>query len=271
MGVGLTDPRNSTSWRIVHASVPGTSHRASGQPHQDACAVDLIDTPAGEVLVVAAADGAGSATHADVGAQSACDAVLGEVRDILGRTPDLGAVTCEHVTGWFVGVHASLAEEARARDVSPRDLACTLLVAVVGPTCAVFAQIGDGAIVIGDGQDGTYRVVFWPQSGEYANTTYFVTEPEPLTHLQCASHAGPVEELALLSDGLQALALRYETREPHLPFFRPMFARLREEAPGTSPVLSDALAAWLNSDAVNARTDDDKTLVLAPRSARRGD
>ena len=41
---------------------------------------------------------------------------------------------------------------------------------------SAFLEIGDGAIVILD--DGVLRPVFWPQSGEYLNTTYFVTDSD---------------------------------------------------------------------------------------------
>jgi hypothetical protein len=70
-----------------------------------------------------------------------------------------------------------------------------------------------------------------------------------------------VDEVALLTDGLQSLALRFASREAHGPFFEPMFERLR----GPEQPSESELAAFLGSGPVNARTDDDKTLVLATR------
>jgi hypothetical protein len=64
---------------------------------------------------------------------------------------------------------------------------------------------------------------------------------------------------------LQRLALHYEGRTAHAPFFRPMFAPVRAADPGRAETLSTQLAAFLGSQPVNARTDDDKTLVLATR------
>ena len=71
--------------------------------------------------------------------------------------------------------------------------------------------------------------------------------------------------MALLTDGLQGLALRFASREAHGPFFEPMFARLRREARRGLDGLHGELARFLDSPAVNQRTDDDKTLVLATR------
>ena len=74
-----------------------------------------------------------------------------------------------------------------------------------------------------------------------------------------------MHELALFTDGLQALALHFVSREVHAPFFEPMFERLRQEPPGDAPGLEAELRAFLDSAEVNRRTDDDKTLVLATR------
>ena len=91
----------------------------------------------------------------------------------------------------------------------------------------------------------------------------FVTDPEFTSALEVEIWHERVDELALLTDGLQPLALHYSTRRTHQPFFAPMFERLRASQPGEG--LAGALRQFLSSAAVNARTDDDKTLVLATR------
>ena len=74
-----------------------------------------------------------------------------------------------------------------------------------------------------------------------------------------------IDEVALFSDGLQRLALHYQTRTAHAGFFKPMLATLRAAPADALESLSTQLAAYLSSPAVNERTDDDKTLVLATR------
>jgi hypothetical protein len=70
-----------------------------------------------------------------------------------------------------------------------------------------------------------------------------------------------------MSDGLTRLALKMPSYEPHVPFFQPLFAYIEETSPANSNVKAEQqMAAFLASERVSARTDDDKTLVLAVRS-----
>jgi hypothetical protein len=73
----------------------------------------------------------------------------------------------------------------------------------------------------------------------------------------------PILDLALLTDGLQMLALNYSEGRVHDPFFRPMFNLLRDSETGET--LEQPLIVFLDSKRVNDRTDDDKTLFLATR------
>ena len=52
------------------------------------------------------------------------------------------------------------------------------------------------------------------------------------------------------------------TQTPFARFFSTMAAPLPKE-PGKAHTLSGQLKAYLDSEAVNSRTDDDKTLVMA--------
>jgi hypothetical protein len=248
-------------WKLLFQSVRGTAHERGGQPCQDSCLVRLRSPRDAPVLVLACADGAGSAALADVGARSACEGVVRLVLADLAEGLPLAAIDRDTALSWHLRLRGELDAVAERRGATPADLACTLLLAVVGTDAAVFSQIGDGVIVTLDGDE--YRPVFWPQSGEYANTTHFVTGPNLAECLLFAQRPGGVEELALMSDGLQMLALRFAERAAHGPFFRPMFERLRASAPGEN--LAAALRRFLSSPAVCARSDDDKTLILATR------
>jgi hypothetical protein len=248
-------------WKVLFRSVVGPAHVRAGQPCQDSCLVRLAPTAAGPVLLLACADGAGSVPFADLGARLACRAAVRLARDDLRDGLAVPAIDRDTVLSWHVRLLRQFEEEARRRDATPHDFACTLLLAVIGPDAAAFSQVGDGAIVTAAGDD--YRPVFWPQTGEYANTTYFVTDPELADRLAFERWPGRVDELALLSDGLQSMALSFAERAAHRPFFLPMFRKLRAARPGDG--LPGALHRFLDSPAVKERSDDDKTLLLATR------
>jgi hypothetical protein len=244
------------AWATLGDSVAGTSHRARGAPCQDASRVCAFGAESGW-LAVAVADGAGSASRSEVGAGAACDEFL---RRVTEGDPER-LLTREGMLEALAGVRAAVAEAADRLGATPRELACTALLAVIGPDASAFAQVGDGAIVIGHG--GDHRVIFWPEPAGYANATDFLTDDSFPAALRYETVTEPVTEVAALTDGLQRLALDFTTRAAHPGFFRPLFERLR--AAPDHGALAEPFRAFLDSERVNARTDDDKTLVLAVR------
>jgi hypothetical protein len=248
------------SWRYIAASVVGTSHVGQVLPCQDACLAATVDE---DLLLLVASDGAGSAAFSHEGSRITCDTLLEEATRHVQCGGNVASLDSNTLDLWLEAVVRRLHIQAAARDVGVRELACTLLLALLGPNASAFVHLGDGGIVAW--RDGDYVPVTWPSGGEYANTTFFLTDDNALDRLQVQLAAPPVDEIALFSDGLQMLALQYDTHRAHTPFFRPMFARLRAEGPGESVALTGLLAEYLGSPVINKRTDDDKTLVLATR------
>jgi hypothetical protein len=246
------------NWRYISASVVGTSHLKLELPCQDSCmVVEALGQNDVSYLVAIASDGAGSARFAQTGAELTCEAGARAVVEMLERSPEgVQAIAPQAIVD---AIRIAIQQRATADDVAMRDFACTLVGAVVGPEKACFFQIGDGAIVARNG--GALECVFWPDGGEYANTTFFVTDPDAHTHLQCRVDGAP-EEVALMTDGLQRLGLVFMSKTVHAPFFDSMFAVLRTASPDACDELSGSLAQFLDSEPVNSRTDDDKTLVL---------
>ena len=152
-----------------------------------------------------------------------------------------------------------LHEVAKREETGLSELACTLLLAISGKAGAVFAQIGDGAWVVE--RDGSLVAATWPQTGEFANITTFLTSKGALDTMQFARLEGNISALAGFTDGLQGIALNFAERQPHTPFFAPMFDSVRGCNDATD--LIAPLRGFLASEAVTGRTDDDKTLVLA--------
>jgi hypothetical protein len=244
------------TWAALGESVAGTSHCTRNTPCQDVFRFRPFGSMA-EWLVIAVADGAGSASHSELGATLACDEF---VRRAEALEPD-ALTTREGITALFADVRSSLLVEAERLSLCPRDLACTALLAVVGPMSATFAQIGDGAIVVGCEED--YRTVFWPEPAEYANSTDFLTDDRFADVILFERTTNPIKKIAVFTDGLQRLALDFTARVAHPAFFRPFFNELQTGADLES--LLEPFRNFLDSKRVNERTDDDKTLVLAVR------
>lgn len=247
------------------ASSIGTSHVAAAQPCQDAHFHVEATGPDGErAMVLTVSDGAGTAALAEVGAALACDTFGRLVATYIGQGGRVETIGRPLVERWIAGVVYRLELHARETGGTLEDYACTLLAAIVAEREAVFLQIGDGAIVVSAGEG--WKHVFWPQHGEFANTTNFITSAHRLEALEFESSSEPVEELALFTDGLENLVLQKAAKAVHAPFFDSMFPAVRRSTvSGADAELSRALDGYLSSAPVNDRTDDDKTLVLASR------
>jgi hypothetical protein len=240
-------------WRVASASVIGTSHLKRQAPCQD---YSLCSTTE-DRLICAISDGAGTASHADTGARITATYFVQAFSEV-----DLAVIDREHITDFLGSLQTLLVKEASGSGAIIDDYACTLLGVVVSPTHTLYFQIGDGAIVIPASDPDAYDWVFWPQHGEYANTTNFVTQANAPD--VCKLRVGPpISEFALFSDGLERLILNEATRSVHAPALRPIFDWFRSPEAVDAAERSRALETYLDSDHINARTDDDKSLVVA--------
>ena len=244
------------AWSAAGASVRGSSHVHTDTPCQDAHAHRVL----GDNLVVVLADGAGSALQSREGAQRAvavaCDALSGTMARALPLTPDKWNQLMSRV---FARTRAALAERAESGGLSA--MATTLTCVVASSRQLVVAQLGDGVVAAID-RAGTLFSAVPPQRGEYANETVFLTAKDALERIDVQIYPGPVQALVATTDGLLRLALNSDC-EPFAPFFEPLIRFVEGAGPGRST--EGKLAAFLQSERVCARTDDDKTLVVALR------
>jgi hypothetical protein len=246
----------AAAWRVIGASVRGTSHARGDVACQDAHAWRRLP---GGALAVAVADGAGSAAHAEAGACAAAAAAVDTLFAAAGTAND---------GGWTAALDAALAAAlaavqaaAAARGVEPRELGTTLIACVLAADSVTVAQVGDGAVIAA--QDDGMRALTVPASGEFANETVFLTSPGAVAGAQRAAWRGSARHLAVFTDGLQGLALKHPGRTPHEPFFAPLFAFAAQAADARDAEAQ--LADFLSGPRVTARSDDDITLVLATR------
>ena len=257
-------------WRYVAASVAGTSHEKTSLPCQDSFGHLVVPNPGDEeVLVLVASDGAGSAKRAEAGAALACASTLELVQDYFGSGGCISGIDRTIAASWIATIKGRLATAALAEGDEVRDFACTLLVAVIGPADAAFIQLGDGAIVVSSEGEGSWAFVFWPQHGEFANTTNFLVDQEAERLFEFDSSSGVIRDVAVFTDGIENLVLNKREKIVHAPFFESVFPSVRAlTSEGLDRGLSKALMAYLASSAFNEKTDDDKTLLLASRRHR---
>lgn len=249
-------------WKITGSSVTGRSHADRGETGQDCHRAGSIRIGDNEYFIGIVADGAGSTTHGGEGAEIACGCMFDHISETLRKTADLSCITDGEIRDWIGASRAAIAVEAVAKEKRLKDFACTLLGAVAGQGHAFFFQIGDGAIVVST-DSGKYETIFWPEQGEYANMTFFATDDQFSDHLGIRHCTSTPEEIAIFTDGVQNLALSFAQKKAHAGFFRPLFDALREHPEGGFLDFSEHLAGFLTRDDVSARSDDDKTLVLA--------
>jgi hypothetical protein len=254
------------SWRYVSAIAVGTSHLRTDMPCQDRVACAVVPCPDGaDVFVGVVSDGAGSAAFAERGAATVCERLPVLVRDALARSSDLDAVSDDDVRTWFLRLRDELRTQAGDTDAELREFSATVLLAVASDHQTLCAAVGDGAVVVRAGAGAPFEVALWPEGGEYVNQTYFLTDDAVAERVAIRRFDGVTDVIAF-SDGLQQLALERATRTAFEPFFAPLVRTVRESA-APPDELARSLAAYLDSDAVNQRTDDDKALLVGCRTA----
>jgi serine/threonine protein phosphatase PrpC len=258
---------NSETWRIAHASAIGLAHINQNTECQDRFACKTVKTASeGEVLIAVVADGAGSTTDGQIGAEVACEIFAEEVSDFLStKDATLKSLSQDFGRRWISYFQQKIGETALANKKELRDYASTLVGAVIGENSAAFYQIGDGGIVFSaSGEAKSYRFAIAPVESEYVNVTDFVTDETAAERLRFELVEEKVEDLILFSDGIYAVAVDYQNNQPHEPFLMPMIAPLRNGADGNG--LNEKLENFLASPKINEKTDDDKTIILASRA-----
>lgn len=261
---------SQSKWKIVHASVVGTSHLERGTECQDRYAYKVFNSPndvGGEVLVAVLSDGAGSSDCSQFGAEMACSLFIKEIERQISENGSLENVNKEFGLLWLDYFRQQIADFAEEQGRQVRDYACTFLAAVVCETGAVFYQVGDGGIVCSPtGEAESYYFGITPAAKVYANATDFITEEKAGERLLFESTEETIEDLVMFTDGIQPVAVNFQNQTPHEPFLMPMLAPIRK-AEFVGEDINGKLEAFLNSPRVNEKTDDDKTLFLASRFA----
>jgi hypothetical protein len=194
-------------WKIAGASVAGFSHQETGAACQDSHATATLDNT---WLVAAISDGAGSATRSAEGAHTVCHGI---VRYIAAHLPQISQdehqlnPTAAHLVV-AAGVELIRLALANTANGDPLDFFHATLVGVIaGANGGVFFHIGDGAACAMEAESFSSCIISHPENGEYANETFFFTQPNWRDHLRITPFSAEFNLIALMSDGVTPFAL----------------------------------------------------------------
>lgn len=246
-------------WKVFFASATGKYHLDGNSPCQDFGHYVVVD----DVLTGVVCDGAGSASEGQAGAEFFARRAVELLTDSVKSGKFAGVSESEYgafLEDIIAAVRSELAENARARDLTPRDFACTLVGCIASREGGCFFHIGDG-FAIYMREDGE-SVLSTPENGEHADETYFVTDDAWSEHLRVTAIADVAEGglIGLMSDGTSPFAVNRSKTGFYRPFIDPIVNFLREASEEHG---SEALKNVLADEKTYQITPDDKTLLLA--------
>ncbi|NES18979.1 MAG: protein phosphatase 2C domain-containing protein [Symploca sp. SIO3E6] len=250
------------NWKATYNCSPGVFHQKKGISCQDYANYHLLES---RVIIGAVADGAGTARYADTGAKLAVDTILNYLQQFHEQFLPTSVQSPKTVAeerfshALTQEVIPALQQAAQQRNCSLQELACTLIAFVATPNWIAAMQVGDGFLVIRL-NDGEYQLLLQPDKGEFVNETTFITTQQASAALNVKILQGNMQFICASTDGLETVALRLSDWTPHPPFFKPLEAYLEQtDNPDKD---KEYLEKFLNSERLNSRTDDDKTLLL---------
>ncbi len=174
-----------------------------------ACQDAVFGKSSNGVSCIALADGAGSKRLSGTGARRVVEIVVNLVLANFDQFFEK-ASTGDINTPKSTIVHSIIEElsaERYARRGRLEDYACTLIFAAADQKRLLLGHLGDGmAFSI---ENGVSKVASWPENGEFANETFFVTAKDAIERLRLSTEFFETPRSILLaSDGAAVSLLR---------------------------------------------------------------
>lgn len=275
----MTSQCEAAKFRFVVASVTGQNHLRVGQQNQDRQMVKVLGNG---IHVAAVADGAGSRSRSDLGAQIAVDTAI-SVADT-----HFEADIPETRSGWMSAVATygracagsfdeRLAEEIVLLKEESNELdseedfrnsfATTLLAVVALPPWYGYISVGDCFFVVNREPGGAHLI--WPsdEAREHAGSTVFMTSHGRDRNLATGIVEDPyIKGFALCSDGLyEGMLVTRQTATGGLRFAAPTDFSRYFDFFADDRIGQHELEQKLASSDFAATSGDDKTMVMAVR------
>lgn len=238
-------------FNAFHHYIRGRGHELDGTPCQDRTQYLSCNG----VQAICLADGAGSASQAELGAQAVveegCALLVERFSELLAST-DADRTRIELLDRLL----SKLDQLAGQHRLAPEDLASTFLGVAVAGDHFLGAHIGDG--VIGYLKEGELRVVSGPDNSEFVNQTTFLTSQNAARSMRLfRGSLDGVGGFILMSDGAGESLFD---------------ARSRQFAPACSKIIATVGAAVpRRNGSFKFRTQLQRLIDLKVRSATKDD
>lgn len=251
----FTGDTHKLSWTITKASVRGESHLINGSPCQDAS--EVCTDASGRWGIAVVCDGAGSAKRSDEGARKVSIAFRSALLELALKldTHEPGNWITDFIAQKILDIRVDLRILAKNDDIAPFN--STLVACLTSPSGGFSVHIGDGAI-FGENTNGDLEIISSPENGEYANETFFVTEPHWIRHIRITPMK-PMKWLSLCTDGGTSLTMNNE-KTVKTGFVYPVLKKIIETDDPDEKIR--VLEEVLSDPKANAVTQDDKTVVI---------
>jgi serine/threonine protein phosphatase PrpC len=135
-------------WSWIGACSTGSSHIRAGTTCQDSASCMELAIGDKRALLAIVSDGAGSAKFSSIGSRLVTECFARCAISYLRTSRSLEGITKELVLEWLDNVRDHIFRSAEQRDITPRDMAATLVCAIVCLNRAIVCHVGDGACVL---------------------------------------------------------------------------------------------------------------------------
>lgn len=182
-------------WKVIKAEMTGTSHKKNGTPCQDVTNKFVTENSCTIVL----ADGAGSASLSELGAESSCKSIIRMFHHDFDGLFEMDSLQLK--TKIIHSIRTRVGIKAKKYNKDKQEFASTLLFVSIKNNNFIAGHIGDGIIGAIDAK-GAVVMLSEPETGEFANSTYFTTSENYRCHLRL--YRGKIENFNsffLMSDG----------------------------------------------------------------------
>ena len=290
-----SEPRPSSGWQGVGATVRGSSHERSGTPNQDAFTLYSDTDPPVQIAVVADGHGSPKSFRSDRGARFAVQTARETLHATVARIPPdqtdavIEAELREHLPrdlhkAWADAVDADLEHEPFTSDeqqtlvtkqgeaaadtvrANPRlAYGATLLAFVATPRFLLFAQLGDGDILLAENGKVIRAIPKDPRL--IANETTSLCTPEAwnevvVFYLPLTPPVPPPDLVLLATDGY---GNSYANDADFYRVAADLHARIAARGLGA---VAEKLPGWLDATSRGGSGDDITACLLVPDAAR---